>query len=70
MAAFASRVRDPRARERLETAIEGRGAFRRFRDAVAEGDLLTDWHRYSDDRKLGRARAYLAGRGIRVLHLQ
>jgi len=66
MAAFAHRQREARLRERLERAIEGKGAFGRFRDVVAEENLSEQWHAYSTDRQLGRARSLLADEGIRV----
>ncbi|MCZ0912379.1 UPF0158 family protein [Gordonia amicalis] len=66
MADFAVRQRDPKVRERLERAIEGRGAFRRFRDAVHELALNDQWYAFSTDRKMGRAREFLATEGIRV----
>jgi hypothetical protein len=66
MAAFAQRQRDVALRERLERAIEGKGAFGRFRDLVHEEDLAEQWYAYSTDRQLGRARELLADEGIRV----
>jgi hypothetical protein len=66
MAAFARRQRDVALRERLERAIEGKGAFGRFRDLVHEENLSEQWHAYSSDRQLGRARELLADEGIRV----
>jgi Uncharacterised protein family (UPF0158) len=66
-AEFAARQTNADLRRRLESAIEGKGAFRRFRDAVYEEDLVEQWRRFSDDREIGRARAYLADEGIRVL---
>jgi hypothetical protein len=66
MAAFAGRQRDARVRERLERAIEGKGAFGRFRDLVHEENLAEQWYAYSTDRQLGRAREILADEGIRV----
>ncbi len=66
MAAFAQRQRDPHRREQLERAIEGKGAFGRFRECVAREDLLRAWHAFSTDRQLGRARRLLADHGIRV----
>lgn len=67
MAIFAERQRDAALRERLERAIEGRGAFRRFRDLVHDEDLADQWYAFSTDRRLGRAREFLASRGIRVV---
>jgi hypothetical protein len=66
MAAFAERQRDDRLRDRLEQSIQGKGAFRRFRDLVHDENLSEAWHVFSTDRQLGRARAYLAAEGIRA----
>ncbi|HET7387203.1 MAG TPA: hypothetical protein VFJ19_11140 [Nocardioidaceae bacterium] len=65
MAAFAERQRGAALRDRLERAIHGKGAFRRFRDVVDE-DLTAQWYAFSADRQLGRARELLAHQGIRV----
>jgi hypothetical protein len=64
---FSAAQTSTEVRERLEFAIGGKGAFRRFKDAVYELDLVAQWRRFSEDREIGRARAYLAGEGIRVL---
>jgi hypothetical protein len=66
MSAFAERQRDERLRERMAHAIEGGGAFRRFRDLVHEVGLAEQWDVYTTDRQWGRARAFLADEGIRV----
>lgn len=66
MAIFTERQRDPQLRERLERAIEGRGAFRRFRDVVYNDAVGEQWNVFSRERQTGRARAYLAAEGIRV----
>ncbi|GCE42585.1 hypothetical protein Rhow_006714 [Rhodococcus wratislaviensis] len=66
MAAFAQRQHDPALRERLERAIEGKGAFGRFRDLVHQESLADQWYAFSTDRQLGRAREFLADQGIRV----
>lgn len=66
MAAFAARQREVALRERLERAIEGKGAFRRFRDLVHDENLAEQWYAYSTDRQMGRAREFLAHEGIRV----
>lgn len=48
-------------RDELSLAIDGRGAFRRFKDVLdREADELTRWHVFSGDRRRGRARAWLA----------
>ena len=66
MAAFAERQPDEALRERLERAIEGKGAFYRFRDLLHGENLSEQWHAFSTDRQMGRAREVLADNGIRV----
>ena len=67
MADFAARQTNSDLRRRLESAVEEKGAFRRFRDVVHEEDLVTQWHPFSDDRQMGRARAFLSAAGIRAM---
>ena len=66
MATYVAGVADSRLREQLERAIEGKGAYRRFRDLIDEAGLRQAWQEFSDERQIGRARAYLADRGIRA----
>lgn len=66
MATFAERQHEETLRERLQRAIRGSGAFRRFRDLVNEEGLADRWYAFSTDRQLGRARELLADKGIRV----
>jgi hypothetical protein len=66
MAAFAERQHDGALRERLERAIEGKGAFYRFRDLLHRENLSEQWHAFSTDRQMGRAREFLADNGVRV----
>ena len=65
MSDFADLQHDENVADRLRRAIEGRGAFRRFRDAVDHLDLSEDWLEFSGDRELGRARKFLAEYGVR-----
>lgn len=67
MQEFALRQRDSALRDRLTQAIEGKGAFRRFRDVVDDEGLTPQWRVFSDDRRWGRARDALADAGVRVL---
>jgi len=61
MADFVSRVPNRRARESLERAIEGRGAFRRFKDTLFEyPELRQAWFVFHDARMARRAVAWLA----------
>jgi hypothetical protein len=67
MEIFIDDLEDDRAADRLARAIRGRGAFRRFKDVLAESpDLLDRWYGFSDDRHRGRARAWLAGEGFLI----
>ena len=66
MAAFAKRQRDDALRDRLERAIEGSGAFHRFRDIVKGENLSQRWYAFSTDRQMGRSREFLAKNGIHV----
>ena len=66
MAAFAGRQRDEDLRARLGHAIEGKGAFHRFRDLIHAENLSEEWNTFSTDRQIGRAREFLADNGIRV----
>ena len=68
MELFIASVEDPGRAERLAIAIRGRGAFGRFKDELARrpGDLER-WHAFSEERRRGRARSWLAAAGYRVL---
>ena len=62
---FISRVRDPRARDLLERAIAGRGAFRRFKDTLLDfRDLRQVWFAFHDARMKSRAIEWLADLGL------
>jgi Uncharacterised protein family (UPF0158) len=57
---FAARVREPRTRDLLERAISGRGAFRRFKDALLDyPDLRQAWFAFHDARGERRAIEWL-----------
>lgn len=66
MVDFLDTVADPAERERLEDALDRRGPFRHFKDTLARypGELAR-FHRFTDDRRIGRARAWLAREGFR-----
>ena len=63
---FAEGISDERAGRRLARAIGGKGAFRRFKDALLEGrpELLSAWHAFSDARGRRRAVDWLVANGI------
>jgi len=51
---------------RLESALGGRGAFRRFKDVLMDWpEDREDWFMFSEDRSRGRAREWLADVGYR-----
>jgi hypothetical protein len=66
MAAFAGRQHNEALREQLERAIEGKGAFSRFREIIHRENLSEHWYAFSTDRQMGRAREFLADNGIRT----
>ena len=64
MTSFIATVPHPTLAGKLELVAEGRGAFRRFRDTLADtDDEFTRWHRFAADRQRGRARSWLADHG-------
>jgi hypothetical protein len=66
MVDFIATRQDHNLTDRLEIALDGRGAFRRFKNVLARWpDDEDDWYRFSEDRRRGRARAWLADAGYR-----
>jgi hypothetical protein len=68
MQLFISTVTDPVIADRLEIAISGRGAFRRFKDVLSRWP--DEFHRYillTTERQRGRARAALVELGYAPL---
>lgn len=65
MEAFVAwRITDERTAERLTATLHRSRPFRRFKDTLAEWpDLLDAWYAFSEERELGRARAWLADEG-------
>ena len=66
MADFAEAITDERAGRRLERAIRGKGAFRRFKDELQEEypDLLPVWYAFRDVRAKRRAVEWLADNSL------
>lgn len=46
---FCHKISDERIREILCNTIQGKGAFRRFKDTIIKYDLEKDWFRYKED---------------------
>jgi GNAT superfamily N-acetyltransferase len=56
MSDFAAAVKNSKKREQLEIALSGKGAFRRFKDAVIREDVEEAWYAFRDRRYLDFAR--------------
>jgi hypothetical protein len=66
MEMFIATVGDPEIADRLEIAITGKGAFRRFKDVLSRWpNELERYYQLSNERQRGRARSWLAGEGYR-----
>jgi predicted nucleotidyltransferase len=62
---FIQRVRNQQARQLLERAIAGRGAFRRFKDTLLDfPELREAWFRFHDARVERRAIWWLVDEGL------
>ena len=65
MQAFIESVQDAHFRELLEVSIQGRGAFRRFKDVVGRDPAeLQRWFAFRNKRLEDRAREWLADAGL------
>jgi hypothetical protein len=68
MEAFIDTVTDARLQIRLDRAIRGRGAFRRFREELAETEGEEQrWYAFKQQRLEERAREWLADEGIELV---
>ncbi len=66
MELFIASVEDPAIADRLEIAITGKGAFRRFKDVLSRWpEELERYYLLRNERQRGRARAWLAAAGYR-----
>lgn len=66
MVLFVTTVSEPDPAGVLGGALEGKGAFRRFRNQLGRyPELEQRWYALSDERRRGRARAWLAEHGYR-----
>jgi hypothetical protein len=65
MVDFASTVGDPPLRDLLEVALDGRGAFRRFKDALHDHPAERErWFVFQNGRVRAAAREWLAEQGL------
>ena len=58
MTDFADAVTDPRANDLLSVALEGKGAFRRFKDTLQRVGLTDDWYAFKHDAYIDIAREW------------
>jgi hypothetical protein len=66
MERFIATVADPEIADRLEIAITGKGAFRRFKDVLSRWpEELGRYVIFRDECQRGRARAWLVAEGYR-----
>jgi len=70
MESFIDTLADPGQADRLRVAIQGRGAFGRFKDVLERTpDELDRWFAFSEERQRGRARTWLADAGYKPLRV-
>jgi hypothetical protein len=68
MEEFIETVEDERVQQRLWRAIDGRGAFRRFRDAIFDHEEeRARWFAFRDARRRERILEWLADEGIELI---
>jgi hypothetical protein len=68
MERFIDTVRDPRLHNRLSYAIQGRGAFRRFKDTLLDHPAERErWFAFSTARERERILEWLESEGIEVI---
>lgn len=68
MEQFIEGIEDPDRADRMAIAIQGRGAFRRFKDVLSRWPELADqWYAFEEDSQRGRARAWLADEGYEAV---
>lgn len=66
MEQFAAGVEDPSVRAELQRALDGRGAFRRFKDAVRDHGRAAEWYGYRDRGYEDVARAWCVDHNVVV----
>ena len=63
--AFIQNLPAGEAKDKLRNAFRGRGAFRRFRDAIYEFGIEQDWYKFRDEAYRQIARDWCEKNGIR-----
>ena len=50
MGDFIETIESPEINNNLQRLIQGKGAFRRFKDYCAEMDIIQEWYKYRDEQ--------------------
>lgn len=50
MAEFIETIKEEKIKDILSRLIQGKGAFRRFKDYCVEMNIIQDWYKYRDER--------------------
>lgn len=66
MERFILDIEPPEVADDFSRAIEGRGAFRSFRDQLWKYDLRDAWHEYDEAESMRRLHEWFASRGFRM----
>ncbi len=65
---FVSDVKDGRMRSRLESALHGKGAFRRFKDTLREyPEVEKEWFKFKAERDKEKVKEWLESIGIEMV---
>ena len=68
MVEFAEKVEDELLREKLSTALDGKGAFRRFKNVIADyPDYREKWFKFRDERINKKVIEWLNSIGIKPI---
>lgn len=67
MERFALGIADTGSQDQLVSALQGRGAFRRFKDAVLRLDLAERWYAYRNDAYEGVAWDWCEVNGVELI---
>ena len=65
MEEFVAAVKDAHIRECLDIAIQGRGAFRRFKDTADHFGVIDEWYEYKYQALLSFAKDWCEENGLR-----
>ena len=67
MSSFVDTVSDPKKLAMLDLALQGKGAFRRFRDALDRTDLTDEWYAFKRKAYIDKAREWCEDNDIEYI---